>query len=443
MKALIYFELKRRLRSSVFIISVVLILIAIVVDMGEANALRDSRPFGDYTVGLTTNTYDMIATESEKRKVAYPKATESYELYSQTIKQMELAASKDDYIEFARLSSFRILLTYKMFGTGSSTLSEAGVKKVIGNLWEDVSGGISFDSVDFRPFSSLNSTFLSSYITISRYYHNIYENELRIEYTDENTTASVVYRYLDGVLPIALLFFSVFFSFQSINKERENGSLKLLLTQSIHRSKIYISKWISGVIQIMATLFLPILIVFIGIFIKTGNSGLAYPLPYLQGIFSRMAPIANYVATSASGEPATHATRGIGHIATSVPMTNIWIYHPDISYLSLATYIIVVFFLTLFFAAFIVAFVQLISTVINNVQLSLAASFSSLGVIILLSMPFTNGERINLSPFTLFRPTRILEGLYNITPLTTVIILFVSTVVLLIIGSQIFKRKAI
>lgn len=443
MRNLIYFELKRRLRSKTFIIAIVLMIIAIVIDMGNANALRDSRPFGDYPDSLTDNTYDWLGGESDKRKAAYPKAVESYYLFAQTQKQAERAAYEDDYIEYARRKSFRMLLVYKMAGVGYNTMSEAGVKKNIGELWEDVSGGISYDSVDFRPFTSLNSAALGSYLTIARFYHMIYENRLRIEYTDENTTASVVYRYLDGVLPIALLLFGLFFSYQAINKEKENGALKLLITQSIHRNKIYFAKWISGVIQIMTALFIPIFMVFIAIFIKTGNSGLRYPLPYLQGLFSRIVPIANYAATAESGEPATMATRGIGHIATSVPMVSQWIFHPDVTFMSLAQYAIVVFFLTLFFAAFIVAFVQLISTLIDNVQLSLAVSLSSIGIMTLLSMPFTGGEQINLSPFTLFRPTRILEGLYNITPLTSVIVLFVSTAILLVIGCQIFKRKAI
>lgn len=443
MKKLIHFELKRRLRSSIFIIVILVLIIAIVMDMGKANTLRDSRPFGDYPVSLTTNSYDWIATETEKRKAAYPKAVESFDLFSKTVKQREQVAFEDDYIEYARLSSFRMLLTYKLYGVGNSEMSEAGVEKVIGDIWKDVSGGVPFDSVDFRPFSSLYSDRLGTYLTAARFYQRIYKNELRIEYTDENTTASVVYRYLDDVLPIALLFLGIFFSFQSINKEKENGSLKLLITQSMHRSKIYIAKWISGVIQIMTALFIPIFIVFAAIFIKTGNSGLKYPLPYLQGIFSRVVPIANYAMTSEGGEPATLATRGIGHIATSVPMTNIWIFHPDVSYMSLAGYIVSIFILTLFFTAFIVAFVQLISTIINNTQLSLAATLSSMGVIILLSIPFTHGERINVSPFTLFRPTRIIEGLYNITPLTSIIILFFSTVILMTIGSHIFKRKAI
>lgn len=443
MKELIYFELKRRLRSSIFIIVIIVLIIAIVMDMGKANTLRDSRPFGDYPVSLTTNSYDWIGTETEKRKAAYPKAVESFSLFSRTAKQREQAAFEDDYIEYARLSSFNMLLTYKMFGVGNSEISEAGVESVIGDLWKDVSGDVSFESVNFRPFSSLYSDRLGTYMTVARFYHSIYEEGLRIEYSDENTTASVVYRYMDDVLPIALLFLGVFFSFQSINKEKENGSLKLLITQSMHRSKIYIAKWISGVIQIMAALFAPIFIAFTAIFIMTGNSGLKYPLPYLQGIFSRFVPIANYALTSEGGKPATLATRGIGHIATSVPMTRTLIFHPDVSYMSLAIYIIVVFLLTLFFAAFIVAFVQLISAVIDNVQLSLAATLSSLSVIILLSIPFTHGEQINLSPFTLFRPTRIIEGLYNITPLTSMIILVVSTFVLMLVGCQFFRRKAI
>lgn len=444
MISLIYFELKRRLQSTMFVIAIVLMLIAIVIDMGEANALRESRPFGDYPDSLTSNPYDWIGHESDKRKAAYPKAVESYDLFSQTIKDAEQAAYEDDYIEYARLKSFDSLLIYKMAGVGYNTMSEAVVKRDIGELWEDVSGGISYDAVDFRPFTTLYSTGLKTNLTIARFYHSIYENRLRIEYTDENTTASVVYRYLDGVLPITLLLFGLFFSYQAINKEKENGALKLLLTQSIHRSKIYFAKWISSVIQIMAALFIPIFMVFVSICIKTGNTGLKYPLPYLQGIFSRIVPIANYAATSESGEPVTLlASRGIGHIATSIPIINQWVFHPDIAYMSLARYVFVVFILTLFFAAFIVAFVQLISTLINNVQLSLAVALSSYGIVTLLSMPFTDGEQINMSPFTLFRPTRILEGLYNITPLTAVIILLISTAILLVIGSQLFKRKAI
>jgi hypothetical protein len=82
MKTLICFELKRKLRSSIFVMVIIVLIIAIVMDMGKANTLKDSRPFGDYPVSLTTNSYDWIATETEKRKAAYPKAVESFYLFS-------------------------------------------------------------------------------------------------------------------------------------------------------------------------------------------------------------------------------------------------------------------------------------------------------------------------------------------------------------------------
>lgn len=58
-------------------------------------------------------------------------------------------------------------------------------------------------------------------------------------------------------------------------------------------------------------------------------------------------------------------------------------------------------------------------------------------------MPLTLGEHINLSPFSMNNPIRILNGTYNTTGITSIIVLLVGSILMLVFNLYYFKRKDI
>ena len=106
-------------------------------------------------------------------------------------------------------------------------------------------------------------------------------------------------------------------------------------------------------------------------------------------------------------------------------------------------YLIMVILLTVLFIAFAVALTQLVSAIINKELISFALSSSIFVIGTLISSPFKYEKHLNLSPFTMENASRIVIGTYNVTALTSTIILLLSTILLLILGCKYFNKKEI
>ncbi|WP_353093578.1 hypothetical protein [Tissierella praeacuta] len=117
--------------------------------------------------------------------------------------------------------------------------------------------------------------------------------------------------------------------------------------------------------------------------------------------------------------------------------------HDKIEVIPFFNYLLMVILSTILFIAFTVALTQLISAIINKEIISFVAISIVFAIGILISSPFKYGKHLNLSPFTMKHASRIVIGTYNVTALTSTLILLASTIVLLIAGTIYFKRKEI
>lgn len=106
-------------------------------------------------------------------------------------------------------------------------------------------------------------------------------------------------------------------------------------------------------------------------------------------------------------------------------------------------FLLITFFYNLLFIMFMIAFVQLVSSIINNVILSLFAIVGIYGGFYYLFKPFLHGKHYNLCPFTMNNCARIVAGTHNVTMLTAFLVLIFSTLILLFIGIKYFKKKSI
>ena len=117
--------------------------------------------------------------------------------------------------------------------------------------------------------------------------------------------------------------------------------------------------------------------------------------------------------------------------------------HERMEVISFYKYLLMVLLLTILFIAFAVALTKLISAVINNEIISFVAVTGVFVIGTLISSPFKYDKHLNLSPFTMENASRIIIGNYNVTALTSMLILLAATALLLCIGNRYFKRKEI
>ncbi len=173
-------------------------------------------------------------------------------------------------------------------------ISDIMLKNDIYKMWLDVSNGISYESIDFRPVMSGGKADTSLHLLSAKYHHNLYVNNIEPIYNDEVNNVTAIYGYFFKVIPSMLFLIVILFVYNSINKEKRTGSLKLILTQSINRSRFYLSKWISSIVHIVAIFLIPSILISTIVGFYGGFVTLKYPTFYLSNAFSRLTPIPNY-----------------------------------------------------------------------------------------------------------------------------------------------------
>ena len=92
-----------------------------------------------------------------------------------------------------------------------------------------------------------------------------------------------------------------------------------------------------------------------------------------------------------------------------------------------------------------VAFYVTLCTLVSSMQKNKIISFVFLMLIsisgTILCLPLTQDEHINISPFSMNNPIRILNGTYNTTAISSILILLGASLLLLMLNLYYFKRK--
>lgn len=442
---LVKFDLINRLKKPItwFIIMVLCILIG--ANFIEIQKERTTRPFvGHNTLGISTNPLnlaEMILTDKEKE--AYPVVYESLIQEHQIVLDIVKAVANNDYRETTRLIALWNLFIIKLDRLSADPTSDVIVKNEIYDLWLDIAGGIPYESIDFRPIFGDGKTDTAPYLLKAEYYHNLYMNDWEPIYNDEVNNLNAIYSYFFNMLPILIFLVIVLFSYNNINKDKNNGSLKLVLTQSISRGKYYFSKWVSSVLHILTVIFIPPIIMSIAGGLVGGFTTLKYPVFYLNNIFTRLVPIPNFfdIVHKDFIPPELYA-RVFGHIAPGFYSRHADP-HGDIDIIPFYKYIILVSILVILFVMFLVAFVQLISAIMNHEIIGLVTSIGFIAIFIYIGQPFIQERAYNVNPFTFSNVSRIVEGTHNVTFLTSIIIMLMSIAILLTVGYKYFKKKEI
>lgn len=280
-------------------------------------------------------------------------------------------------------------------------------------------------------------TWIDHFLTESKYYYTLYKNNIQPIHKKHIDSITFLYIYLNDIIPIFLGFIVLIVIFDSINDEWSNGSLKLVLTQPFSREKYLISKLIAGMLQVVFIVIVPALTISIGLGFFDGFKNYNYPVLYLEKGFQTFQPLPNYLQRDFER---VGANQSLG-IST---YSNI----PDVSsgmssrltLTPLYKFLLLALLLLLLCIVFYVVLNNLISSITKNkiIALAISAIITLMGFII--SQRWTVGDKYNLSPFTMNNPVRILNGTYNVTALTSVVVL-VSTSLLLFLSNILYYRR--
>ena len=450
MLTLITIELKRRLRNPLTWFIIGILCIMSILNITEMKNKRLDRHFIGHDIHSfgSRHLYDwaeMYFDDMEKR--LYPKQYYSTYVYTNVPKQIAEANKENNIPEINRLLGFyHLLIAKKGYVTNDPIRSKVFEKKVM-DMWIDISGGIPYDDIDFHPIFSGASNTEDYNLLWAKYYHQLYKKDLEPIYPDDANNITYTYNYFFDILPLFIIIITILLAYNNINKDKNNGSLKLLFTQSINRWNYYISKWISNVVQLLFIFLLPPMITNIVLKLTNHFVPMNYPVLYLKDTMISFKSIPNYFDTVKSQIGFVKTFRLRTTISKYAPghelVIDVVFPHRRMEFISFYKYLLMVLLLTILFIAFAVALTQLISAIINKEIKSFVAASAVFILGTLISSPFKYGEHLNLSPFTMEHASRIVIGTYNVTALTSILILSLSTLLLLIVGVKYFNRKEI
>ncbi len=439
--------LKQQLNKPITLLLMILVCLLLTLNMTEVERSRENRSF----VGHDTNNYVSLRFDLKNNFLRnvnnaerFETAMASYGLFDKTGFDLVNAVLEDDTYETLKKNIFFNLIWLKSNRMSDIEIDNMMLRNDLYDMWQVVSDGIDYDSVDFRPDTHL-SGIEDQLLLETRYLMTLLINGIEPTYDDEANNVTVLYSFIYTTGPILFILIPLLVAYNSVNKDLNNGVLKLLLTQSISRKRYYISKWLVSSIQSLIIVVVPALIMSIFYGLKNGFVSMIYPVTYLSKVWTRLKPIPNFIEVIfTDGSQTTLGRSAFLHMAPSNAYENVY-YQPyeGVDLIPFWQYALIGLLILVLYVCFITALVQLISALFNNGAVSLAVSFVVIGGCMGLTHFMTIGEHYNIIPLNFFRIGRIIEGTQNVTVLVAVLILILSAGILLLGGFKYFERKVI
>lgn len=434
MKSLIFSDFKRRLKNPITFILIWMILMTSYAVIDEIKTERLSRSF--------SGNYD---TEEAKLNIRYEDnihwktdANISTRQLIMNISQKIIEADrKKDYRLYNKYSAFDNLIGAKLHMAHDEIRFKAAENK-IRRTWDDLSDGIEYEETNISYKGDQRYLLEFRVINESKFYKYLYDNDLEVFYKDEVNNISFLYNYIIDILPMLLIIFTIILMYNSINRDVSEESAKLILTQGIQRWKYYLSKYISGVLHIISTISISLISISIFLGIKYEFISLKYPVFYFARGIKSLTPRPNYVKDLIYPNSFISISR--------IPMQIVGDYETILlgdKIIPFYRFLALSILLGILFVLFAAALIQLISAIIDNKIISFTTTTLVFLVGYKLSEPFIYERHYNLSPFTMNNGAAIVNGSFNVTTLTSFLILSCSTIILLLGGIIYFKRKEI
>lgn len=344
------------LKSSLTWFAITVLIIISILYVLEVKEQRNLRTFYGHNLGRYN--YGVFRLSQYTDKELNPNVYYSEIIRERGGEQLIKANEEHNIKEITRLMTFEYLIMAKAgYVLNDPVENTAFYNKVI-DMWNDVSGGVPYEDIDFYPQNYPATLNKNDNLLSGKYYYQLYINDFE---------------------PI----------YNAINREKNTGSLKLILTQSISRKKYYISKWISGVIRILFVIIFPPILMSIILGITNGFVSMEYPTIYLRDSLTTLKTIPNYFERSSRQYGwAPQFCYSFSYYAETMSGPEFHGAHERMEIIPFYKYLLMVILLTALFIAFAVALVQLISAIINKEIISFAGSALIFALGILISSPW-------------------------------------------------------
>ncbi|MCT4544579.1 MAG: ABC transporter permease subunit [Vallitalea sp.] len=467
MYSILKIELKRKLKNPVvwILVAIMIILLYVNIDRSiESNEISKILDYDPHLIKVDEKTYYTRKWKEKWNEKNYEDYVSKYDKdnmsrsyynalmhnYDVNIKNFQ----EGNYIKINKTQAFSSLL-YANHEANSERNKYTSFSKYLCDiankeLWDKVSDGVKYENIDFKnmgymfvsPRSYLYDTIKHIFSARRSYY--LYSNNLLIKFEEFNNLY-VLNDWINSIVPIIIIIISILLNYNLINKDVKEGSTKLLITQSIPRRKYYIGKFFEGTIIVIITVMIPLLISNIYIKTQLKTQPMKHPIVYDKQGIKTFKPSFNYIEKNFEKyeKPVEVDFYKMPYSVKSNDIVPSPLYQRNINLIGFDKFLLLTFLYSILFIMFMVAFVQLCSAILNNVYLSLLASTAIYSLFYFLFKPFLYGKHYNLCPFTMNNGARIVAGTHNVTMLTALLVLGLSTIVLLLVGVKYFKKKGI
>lgn len=466
-------EIKRKLKNPIFWILTLMMIALLYINIGRSFQANEFDAILKYDPAYLYFDEEISFSDAFKYSInVFGKNYEKYNDYHPGVNSPSFYKVRLDNYEIEkeayynnnikeqnRINSFRELL-YANHKANSDSFQNNYLLKYIcevanNELWEKVSGGVKYEDIDFSNVSHVSDTetrFLYDVIkrvSSARYSYYLYNNNLKLipsgEYVEFNNLY-VINKWIKEIIPIFIVLILILLNYDLINKDVKEGSAKLLISQSIPRWKYYLSKFFASTIIVVFAVILPLMVTNIYLKTKVKSQPMNYPIVYDKQGLTKFKPSFNYMEENFESyeKYEYQAFYKIPYSKMDTTMNlSVPLYQRNTDLIGFNKFLILTSIYTLLFIMFMVAFIQLCSTIFNNTIVSLFTTTGIYGFFYFIFKQKLHGKNYNLSPFTMNNSARIVAGTHNVTMLTAFLVLVSSTFLLLFIGMKYFKKKEI
>lgn len=445
MNSFIWFDFKKRMKSSrtVFIVLLIIILSFLKIDDHNNKSLRNDS-------GILFKRGKEIETIAKTGLNAYIRQNadkldeniiNSYKLMENIGIQMQSAVKNSNFKEYNRLSSIGKILICKKIAMNENRLREMSLKKQVNDIWIELSNGISYDEVYFEYTGKKGELhFYYMFLIETKHDYMLYKENLSPIDPYYIDSITFLYMYFNDVLPLILAIIIIILIFDSVNSEWISGSQKFVLSNIFSRNKYLISKVLVGILYSICIVILPALIISVGYGLFDGVKNYNYPVLYLKDGFKTLPSIPNYIEFDIENL-GYNGSVGLS-LYSGYPKGEMGVIN-GLVLISLYRFLSISLILTILYVSFLVILNTLISSITRNRIISFILSFVITIGGVLISKPRTLNENINLSPFSMNNSVRILNGTYNVTAIVSIMVLIGACLLLLLFTLYLFKNKDI
>jgi len=194
---LIKMDLKQRIKSPLtwFIILILFIMSLLnIMDMKEARLHRYFTGHNVFNLG-SANPYNWSGFYDDQDRISMPKAVYSREVLDKSFEDIIAANEGGDIKEITRTLAFHYLIKAKAGYVTSNTIDYPEFYHEVIEMWDEVSGGIPYEDINFFPTGSFFIDSKNFELFLAKYFYQLYLNDFEPIYSDDINNVTYLYNY--------------------------------------------------------------------------------------------------------------------------------------------------------------------------------------------------------------------------------------------------------